>query len=129
MFNEYVKTLCPVCDQNILLKTFRLHMEVDEIHKEFATLIEEQVYTTLLHSTELKNNINNVYFNWDYYLQTKYPLSDVDRNNYKNVKAFLKTQNLPPSNRLIAFNLAKLDPKYAITKLVTNVIWVLETTC
>ena len=54
MFNEYVKTLCPVCDQNILLKTFRLHMEVDEIHKEFATLIEEQVYTTLLHSTKLK---------------------------------------------------------------------------
>lgn len=129
MFNEYVKLVCPVCNENSLLKTFRLHMEKDDIHKEFLNVISEQVFTTLLHSTELKHNANNIYYPWDYYLQTRYDLTEADRKNYKEVVAYLRSEGQTPSHPKIAYYLKKLDPKYSLTKLTMNIIRIIETTC
>lgn len=126
MFNDYCRTLCPVCQENVLLKIFRLHMEKDEVHLEFKNVIEEQVYTTLLHATQLKNVNNYVYFNWDYYLQTKYKVTQMDKKNYLDVTAYLKANNLSLSLKNIANNMVKLDSKYIVSKLLLNIIRIVQ---
>jgi hypothetical protein len=118
---DFCKTLCPVCNNNYILKNFKAHMV--EKHKEFCEIVNvtDETYELLYKATSLKNVTNYVYYNWDYHIQTKYKITQDDENNYNTILATVR----PLYAENVIAEMAKLNPLFQIRKLAINVFKIL----